>query len=76
MVVVVMYIHGAGMDKRDLFPGRGNDRIIFSLRHHVRTGFVPHPSYPMGIGALTSGVKRPGRGAVHPLAHTSSWRGA
>jgi hypothetical protein len=48
-------------------------------------------SYPMDTGgALSPGVKRPGReadhsppsaevkntGPIHPLPHTSSWRGA
>jgi hypothetical protein len=71
------------------FPvGPGN----FSLRHRVQTGSGVHPaSYPMGTGALSLGVKWPGREADHsapssvkvknayslpPLYNTSSWRGA
>jgi hypothetical protein len=60
--------------------------------HVVQTGFGAHPaSYPIGIGTLSSGVKRPGHEAGHSpptsaeikkmwiytsLPHTSSWRGA
>jgi hypothetical protein len=44
-------------------PGRGRN---FSLHHHVQNGSGAHPaSYPMGIGVLSLGVKRPGRGDYH-----------
>jgi hypothetical protein len=37
-----------------------------SLHHCVQNGSVAHPaSYPMGTGALSLGVKRPGREADH-----------
>jgi hypothetical protein len=40
--------------------------VIFSLRHCVQTGSGAHPaSYLMGTGALSLGVKRPGREADH-----------
>jgi hypothetical protein len=58
----------------------------------VQTGSGAHPaSYPMGTGALSPAVKRPGGevghsppssakvkngGALPPLPNTSSWRGA
>jgi hypothetical protein len=38
----------------------------FSLLHVVQTGSGVHPtSYPMGTGALSPGVKRPGRESDH-----------
>jgi hypothetical protein len=41
---------------------------IFSLRHRVQAGSGAHPaSYAMGIGALSLGIKRPGREADHSL---------
>jgi hypothetical protein len=45
------------------FPaGAGN----FSLHHRVQNGSGAHPaSYPMDTGALSLGVKRPGREAYH-----------
>jgi hypothetical protein len=45
------------------FPaGAGN----LSLHHRVQNGSGAHaPSYPMGKGALSLGVKRPGREADH-----------
>jgi hypothetical protein len=57
---------GYGLDdqgSRDQFPaGAGN----FSLRHRVQNGSRAHPaSYPMGTGAVSLGVKRPGREADH-----------
>jgi hypothetical protein len=64
----------------------------FSLLHSVQTGSAAHTaSHPMGTGGSSSGVKRLVReaddslpstdevknvGAVSPLPHTSSWRGA
>jgi hypothetical protein len=65
----------------------------FSLGHRVQTGSGAHPaSYPMGIGDLSLGVKRPRREADHSLPSSaevkecvdlylhfrniSSWRGA
>jgi hypothetical protein len=50
------------------FPaGAGN----FSLHHRVQNGSGAHPaSYPMGTGALSLGVKSPGREADH--LHPSS----
>jgi hypothetical protein len=66
--------------------------IDFSLLHVVQTGSGADPaSYPMGTGALSPGVRRPGReadhsslsnaevknnGAIPPLPHTSLRRGA
>jgi hypothetical protein len=46
-----------------IFPaGAGN----FSLHHRVQHGSGAHPSsYPMGTGALSLEVKRPGREADH-----------
>jgi hypothetical protein len=57
---------GYGLDDRGSrvrFPaGAGN----FSLHHRVQNGSGAHPaSYPMGIGALSLGAKRPGREADH-----------
>jgi hypothetical protein len=47
------------MDKRDLIPGR--DRK-FSLHHRIQTGSGAYPpSYQMGTGALSKGVKQRGR---------------
>jgi hypothetical protein len=45
------------------FPvGAGN----FSLHHRVQNGFGAHPAYVQWVaGALSLGVKRPGRGADH-----------
>jgi hypothetical protein len=45
------------------FPvGAGN----FPFHHHVQNGSGAHPaSYPMGTGAFSPGVKRPGREADH-----------
>jgi hypothetical protein len=47
------------------FPaGAGN----FSLHHRVQNGTGPHPaSYPMVPGALSFGIKWPGREADHSL---------
>jgi hypothetical protein len=55
-----------GLDDRMIgirFPtGAGN----FSLRHSVQTGSRAHSaSYPIVAGALSLGVKRPGREADH-----------
>jgi hypothetical protein len=84
---------GYGLDDRMMrvrFPaGAGN----FSLQHHVQTGSGTHTaSYPMGAGAVSLGVRRPGREADHSPApgakvkecvelylqspNMSSWRGA
>jgi hypothetical protein len=82
---------GYGLDDRGSkvrFPARAGN---FSLHHRVQTGSGAHPvSYPMGTGALSLGVKRPGReadhsppssaggqrmsGAIPPLPNTPSWR--
>jgi hypothetical protein len=59
---------------------------------YVQDGSGAHPaSYPMGMGARSLEIKRPGRetdhshlssaevknvGAILPLRHKSSWRGA
>jgi hypothetical protein len=72
-------------------PGRVK-RQEFSCLLVVQTGSVVRPaSYPMGTGALSPEVKRPGREAdhsppasaevkkmwfLHPLPHTPSWRTA
>jgi hypothetical protein len=79
-------LDGQGMGVRSLTGAKH-----FSLLHGVQTGSGAHPaSYPTGAGALSLGVKRPEReadylppssaevngGAVPPLPHTSSWRGA
>jgi hypothetical protein len=64
----------------------------FSILHTVQTSSEAHPAfYPMGTGALSTGVKRPWREAdnspptraevkktwvYHPLLPTSSWRSA
>jgi hypothetical protein len=54
---------GYGLDWRDSFPGRG--KRFFST-HRVQTGSGAHAtSYPIGKGALSSGVMRPGREADH-----------
>jgi hypothetical protein len=57
---------GYGLDDRGsrvLFPaGAGN----FSLHHRVQISSGAHPvSYLMGTGALSLGVKRPGREVDH-----------
>jgi hypothetical protein len=50
-------------------PGWGWE--FFSLHHRVQTGSGAHPaSYPMDNGALSLGVKPPGREADH--SHPSS----
>jgi hypothetical protein len=72
-----------GLDGRGSIPGRVEI---------IQTGFETNPvSYPVGTGALSQGVKRQGReadhslpssaeikngGAMPPLPHMSSWRGA
>jgi hypothetical protein len=64
----------------------------FSFLHSVQTGFEAYPaSYPMSIGALSLEGKRQGSeadhsppssakvkndGAIPPLSHMFSWRGA
>jgi hypothetical protein len=55
-----------GLDDRmirvRILAGSGN----FSLRHSVKTGSAAHSaSYPVGTGALSRGVKRPGSEADH-----------
>jgi hypothetical protein len=66
-IYIYIYMHtGYGMDdwgSRVRFPvGAGN----FSLHHRVQNGSGAHPaSYPMVPGALSLGVKRPGREADH-----------
>jgi hypothetical protein len=46
-------------------PGFRQDKT-FSLLHSVQTGTQAHPaSYPIGTGAISPGVKRPGREADH-----------
>jgi hypothetical protein len=73
-----------GLERWSSIPGIAN---IFSFLHSVKTCSEAHlASYKMG-----SGVKRAGReadhspssmaefkngGAIPPLPHTSSWRGA
>jgi hypothetical protein len=68
------------------------DARDFSLFYSIQTSPGVHPgTYTMGIGALSPGVKRLRReanhappssakvknaGAVSPLPHMSSWRGA
>jgi len=57
---------GYGLDDRSSrvrFPvGAGN----FSLHHCVQNDSGTHPaSYPMGVGALFLGIKRPRREADH-----------
>jgi hypothetical protein len=63
-----------------------------SLIQSVKTGSGVHTaSYPMDRGDMSPRIKRPGRevdhsppsiaetnngGAIYPLSHTSSWRGA
>jgi hypothetical protein len=71
----------------------GGGAGTFSLRHRVQTSSGAHPvSYPVGISALSLGVKRPRREADHSLSpsaeakecvelylhspSTPSWRGA
>jgi len=52
---------GYWLDDRGSLPGRGRD---FSPCHRVQTDSGAHPaSCPMGTGAVTMGVKRPGRKA-------------
>jgi hypothetical protein len=54
---------GYGLDDRGSIPGRGKR---FSLLPSVQTGSGVHPaSYPVGTGALSIGVKRPGYDADH-----------
>jgi hypothetical protein len=49
-----------GQDDPDLFP----ERLEFSLRHHIQTGFRSHPSgYSVGIVNFFLGLKRPNREA-------------
>jgi hypothetical protein len=71
-----------------ILGGTGN----FSLYHQVQNGSGAHSaSYPMVPGALSLGIKRPGREADHSrpynaevknawrytsTSHTPSWRGA
>jgi hypothetical protein len=57
---------GYGLDDRgsrvQFTAGAGN----FSLHHRLQNGSGPHPaSYPTVPGALSLGVKRPGREADH-----------
>jgi hypothetical protein len=57
---------GYGLEDRGsrvrFLAGAGN----FSLHHRVQDGSGAHPaSYPMGIRALSVGVKRPGSEADH-----------
>jgi hypothetical protein len=57
---------GCGLDDRGSgvrFPtGAGN----FSLHHRVQNGSGAHPAVcPVGTGAISLGVKRPGREADH-----------
>jgi hypothetical protein len=82
-------VMGYGLKDRRSIPGRSKN---FSLLHSVQTCSGAHPaSYPMGTGALSPGVKGPGReaghsppssakakssGAIPPLPNRSSWRGA
>jgi hypothetical protein len=40
--------------------------MVKNFLHVVQTGFGAHPaSYPVGTGALSPGVKQPGREADH-----------
>jgi hypothetical protein len=56
---------GYGLDDWGSVPGRENYGN-FSLCHCIQTGSGAHPaSYPMGTGALFTGIKRPGLGAEH-----------
>jgi hypothetical protein len=49
-----------GLDDQMIWVGN------FSLRHRVQSGSGAHPaSYAMGMGALSLGLKRPGREADH-----------
>jgi hypothetical protein len=44
----------------------------FSVFHSVKTGFVAHSiSYPMGTGAFTPAVKRPGHETDHSPPHSA-----
>jgi hypothetical protein len=57
---------GYGLDERGSrvrFPARAGN---FSLHYSVQNGSGTHPaSYPMGTGAVSLKVKRPGREADH-----------
>jgi hypothetical protein len=47
------------------FPA-GANKGFSCLRHHVQARSGAHPScYPMNTGALSPGIKRPGRETVH-----------
>jgi hypothetical protein len=68
---------GYGLDDRvsgvRLREGAGN----FSLFHRVQTGSGAHPfSYPIGTGALSLGVKRPGREADNSPPSTAEVKNA
>jgi hypothetical protein len=53
------------VDDGGLILRRGNDEIL-TLRHLVHTSFTVKPaSYPIVIGILTPGIKRPVRKADH-----------
>jgi hypothetical protein len=83
---------GIGLDDRGGWSPSLAGSKECSLLHVVQTGSGVHPTYPMGTGILSSGVKRPGREAdhspqtstevkknmtlIHPLLHTPSWRSA
>jgi hypothetical protein len=72
-----------------LIPGRGRD---FSLCHRIQTIRGAHPvPYPVGTRVLSTELKQPGHeadhappssaegkngGAIPPVPHTPSWRGA
>jgi hypothetical protein len=86
---VWVYRLSYGLDSRGSIPGRGKR---FFLLHSVQTGSGAHPSsYPMSTGGPFPGVKHQGceadrspptsakvsnGGAITPLPHISSWRGA
>jgi hypothetical protein len=51
------------MLSRVRFPAEAGN---FSIHHRIQNGSGAHPaSYPIGTGALSVGVKRPGREADH-----------
>jgi hypothetical protein len=57
--------YGYRVDDRGLIRSRGWD---FPPCHHVQTGSGALPaSYPMGKGAISAGMKRPGREAEHSI---------